>query len=399
MEKLYYQVPYIKTFDAAVVSCREGKNGYEVVLDRTGFYPEGGGQPADTGYLGDVRVLDVHEKQGEILHYTEAPLEEGGCVTGVIDWEQRYANMQQHTGEHLFSGLVHRRFGYDNVGFHMGSEEMTIDFNGPLTIGEAERLEQEANRLIYDNLPVRQLYPTEEELHNMEYRSKKELTGQVRIIEIPGGDTCACCGTHVEKTGEIGIIKVTGLINYKGGVRMTMRCGRQALLDYERKQNDVARISVLLSAKQDAIVEAVERLKQNDAEKEYLIQGLYRQLFEAKTEKLPSQNGSLLLFEEELSPVLIRTFCTMLCEQGKGEVIAVCSGEEDRYQYALGSQTQDMRVLSKELNAKLSGRGGGSASMARGTWMASKEAIIEVFEAYAKKTGEKPGDLERETRS
>lgn len=368
MEKLYDRVPYVKSFEARVVSCEEGKHGFEAVLDRTGFYPEGGGQPADTGMLGGQRVVDVHEKNGEILHYMDGPLAVGSQVTGEIDWERRYSNMQQHSGEHLLSGLIHRRYGYDNVGFHMGELEVTVDVNGPLTMEQLEELEREANGMVYENLPVNQLYPTEEELHTMEYRSKKELSGQIRIVEIPGCDTCACCGTHVERTGEIGIIKVLGMINYKGGVRLTMLCGMRALEDYGKKQSQVTRISNLLSARPGAIVEAVERLKQENADREYQMKQLYQQLFQVKTEKIPEQGGLLSVYEEGLPPALLRIYCTMLYEQKKGDVVLVCSGKDGRLQYALGSSREDMRLLSRELNSMLHGKGGGSAVMAQGTW-------------------------------
>ena len=240
MEKLYYRQPYVKAFEAVVTDCREGKNGrYQVMLDRTGFYPEGGGQPGDTGRLGPVKVLDVHEKAGEIIHETDGPLEAGTAVAGTIDWERRFGYMQNHSGEHIFSGLVHKKYGFDNVGFHMGSEEVTVDFNGVITAEELEEIETEVNRKIAENLPIRELYPAAGELEHMEYRSKKALTGQVRIIESPDSDVCACCGTHVMSTGEIGIFKITGAIHYKGGIRVSMLCGMDALKDYRKKQKTV----------------------------------------------------------------------------------------------------------------------------------------------------------------
>lgn len=373
--KLYYETPYVKTFHAAVLFCEQGPHGYEVILDRTGFYPEGGGQPGDTGFLDDAKILDVHEKQGRIIHYTDVPIEIGKQVYGGVDWDRRYANMQQHSGEHLLSGLIHNRYGYDNVGFHIGTDVVTVDFNGCMTMEQLEETEREANRIIYMNLPISQFYPTAEELHNLEYRSKKELTGQVRIVEIPGSDICACCGTHVERTGEIGIVKILGMTNYKGGVRVTMLCGMKAVLDYEKKQSQVIGISKLLSARQELIVEAVERMRQESAEKDYRINHLYQQLFQSKAKSLPQQGGILLVFEEGLMPVQLRIYCTMLCEQKRGDIVAVCSGEERRYQYALGSDSQDMRAVSKELNAALNGRGGGSARLAQGTFMASRQEI------------------------
>ena len=228
MNKLYYDSAYIKEFEAQVLSCQEGKKGWEITLSATAFYPEGGGQPADTGLLGNVRVTDVHEKDGQVVHYTDGPLPVGEMVRGVIDWDRRFQHMQEHSGEHLVSGLIHQRFGYDNVGFHMGTDEVTIDFNGVLEWGDLMAIEEKANGMIWENLEISAVYPEKDELDAMEYRSKKELTGAVRIVSIPGGDVCACCGTHVERTGEIGLVKFLSMIHYKGGVRISLLCGKRA---------------------------------------------------------------------------------------------------------------------------------------------------------------------------
>lgn len=380
MGKLYYSTPYVKQFKGTVQRCSEGKNGqFEVVLDKTAFYPEGGGQPSDMGTLGEANVLSVHEKEGEIVHYTDRPLKEGQAVTGILDWDRRYRNMQLHSGEHILSGLVNRKYGYDNVGFHMGSEEVTVDFNGVLSEEQLREIELEANQVVYDNVPVQVTYPDAEALHKLEYRSKKELNGQVRIVEIPGGDVCACCGTHVERTGEIGIIKTTGMINYKGGVRISMLCGKDALLDYERRLHQIRSISHLLSAKTDSLAEAVERLKKDSERKDGLLMQVYQQLFSAKTAAFPASDQPLLVFEQNLMPVQLRQLCTMLYEQGKGSVVAVCSEGDGKWQYAIGSSCMDMRKVSKWLNQRLNGRGGGSSLMAQGTWSASKQEIVETF--------------------
>lgn len=380
MEKLFYEDTYIKEFQAQVVSCQPGKKAmYEVVLDQTAFYPEGGGQPSDTGVLGGVKVLEVHEKDGRVVHYVDGPLEVGAVVKGELDWERRYSNMQHHSGEHLFSGLIHHHFGYDNVGFHMGQDEVTIDFNGPLTPEQVEEVEREANALIYDNVPVEITYPTAEELQKIDYRSKKELTGQVRIVEIPGGDVCACCGTHVRTTGEIGIIKITGLMNYKGGVRMSLLCGSRALKDYEKKQKLVTRISNLLSAKPDTIADAVEKLKADSGAKDARINQIYQKLFQFKVQVMPDSAEPLLVMEEDLNPVQLRQYCTILYEQGKGSVVLACSEEQGIWKYAIGSQVSDVRPISKKLNGLLHGRGGGSNLMAQGTFQAAREEIEAVW--------------------
>ena len=223
--KLYYADGYVREFDACVVSCRPEGERYRVVLDRTAFFPEGGGQYGDVGCLDGVQVTDTKEKGGIIFHETDTALEEGKCVHGILDWEVRFDRMQQHSGEHIVSGIVHRRFGYENVGFHLGDDYCTMDFNGPITKEELKEIEWEANRAVFENLDVLVTYPSKDELAQMEYRSKIEIDGQVRIVTIPGYDVCACCAPHVKKTGEIGLIKLVNRMNYKGGERITMLCG------------------------------------------------------------------------------------------------------------------------------------------------------------------------------
>lgn len=308
-------------------------------------------------------------------------MEEGVLAEGVIDWQKRYDNMQQHTGEHIFSGLVHKHFGYGNVGFHMGTDEVTVDFNGVLTQEQLDELEDEANQLIYDNVPVKVFYPSKEELEELDYRSKKELTGLVRIVEIPGGDICACCGTHVETTGEVGLIKLRTMINYKGGVRISMLCGRRALMDYRERLKDEIRISNLLSAKLALVPDAVEKMKNESQEKDLALGRLWQQLLEKKAESYPESTEVLAVFEEGLSPVQLRQLATMLYEKGKGKIVGVFSGNEDEqvYQYALGSSQADMRKLSKAMNGALNGRGGGSNLMAQGTFKAAESAIRETL--------------------
>ena len=219
-EKLFYENVYCKTFQAKVLSCAAGKHGFDVVLDKTAFYPEGGGQPGDTGYLADVRVTDTHEANGEIVHYCEKPLDVGSNVEGRIDWERRLSLMQLHSGEHILSGIVHRRFGYDNVGFHMGADMVTIDFSGMLTEEDLKRVEREANEAVWENREIKITFPSAQELEQIPYRSKKVLTGDVRIVTIENADICACCGTHVTRTGEIGLIKIFSCVKFHDGVRL-----------------------------------------------------------------------------------------------------------------------------------------------------------------------------------
>ena len=380
MNKLYYDSAYIKEFEAQVLSCQEGKKGWEITLSATAFYPEGGGQPADTGLLGNVRVTDVHEKDGQVVHYTDGPLPVGEMVRGVIDWDRRFQHMQEHSGEHLVSGLIHQRFGYDNVGFHMGTDEVTIDFNGVLEWGDLMAIEEKANGMIWENLEISAVYPEKDELDAMEYRSKKELTGAVRIVSIPGGDVCACCGTHVERTGEIGLVKFLSMIHYKGGVRISLLCGKRAVEDYERKRDQVQKISVLLSTRPGEISRAVEKLKDEEAKLQEKLVAAYDKLIASEVRDIKEGDGDIFILEPDFEAIQLRHLVNRLLEEKKGRtVLALGGAAEGSFLYVLGSRDGDMRQLSREFNGLLNGRGGGSAQMAQGTFFATKDQLQAIL--------------------
>ena len=241
--RLYDKDVDMLDFSAVVKTCAQRENGYVVTLDQTAFFPEGGGQGADHGTLGGVQVLDAHDVHGEVEHLVSAPLTIGSEVRGHVDAARRLDMMQQHSGEHMFSGLVHGLFGYDNVGFHIGTEAVTMDFNGTLTEEDVRRVELLANQAVWRDQPVEAFVPDRETLANIEYRSKKEIDGDVRIVRIEGVDTCACCGTHVHTTGAVGQIKVVGVQKYKSGVRVSILCGRRALA-YENAMLDQAKAAI-----------------------------------------------------------------------------------------------------------------------------------------------------------
>lgn len=376
-QKLFYENMYLQNFSATVTSCEQVREHWHITLDATAFYPEGGGQPGDTGYLGSVRVLDTHSQGDEIIHIAEGPVEPGEKIEGKIDWEPRFSRMQHHTGEHIVSGLIHRLYGYDNVGFHMGHDAVTLDLSGELSGADLEKVERLANEAVWKNLPVEISYPSPEALAALEYRSKKELSGAVRIVTVPEYDICACCGTHVQKTGEIGFIKLVNFQRYKGGVRIWMLCGGEALEDYTRKNKDVFAVSALLSAKPHEITEALERLlKERDGLK--LDLGLLQdRLFEYKAAAI--QPGDFTIqFEENLSPNELRKYCLALCE--RCETAAVFSGEGLSWKYAIGSKKQDVRILGKAFNAAFSGKGGGKAGLIQGSATGDPEAIKQFFQ-------------------
>ena len=371
-EKLFYNDVRKAEFEATVVSCVKNKDRYEVVLDGTYFYPEGGGQPADHGKIDDANVFDVHDKDNEVVHYCDKEVECGNKVKAWVDMERRHRLMQQHSGEHIVSGLIHKHFGYDNVGFHMGSDCITIDFNGPLTADDLKLVEKEANEAIYRNFDTNIFYPSPEELEKLEYRSKKALEGDVRIVNFKDCDTCACCGLHVVKSGEIGIIKITGSQNYKGGTRVTMLAGKQAREDYAVKDSIVHGISNLLSAKPYETKEAVERLmKERNEIKEQLV-AAKKQIFELKRDSLKEDETCAVFFEENMEPFELRLFTEMLLE--KVPSAAVFSGnDEEGYKYAVGSTKTDMSAFIKEANKALGGRGGGRGNIMQGAFTASRD--------------------------
>lgn len=374
-EKLFYQDSHLKEFQAKVLACEDMDDGYKVVLDQTAFFPEGGGQYADTGYLDDVEVLDVHEKEDIIYHTTKSPLGVGTVVTGRIRWDERFEKMQQHTGEHIVSGLVHARFGYENVGFHLGADYCTMDFNGPITREELKEIEWEANRAIFQNLDIQVTYPSKEELKNLKYRSKIEIEGQVRIVTVPGYDVCACCAPHVDKTGEIGLIKLVNMVNYKGGERITMLCGIRALRDYEKKDENTKAISALLCAKEYEIADAVGHLKEEQNRLKGKLASLQQRLLAYRAAEIPLESDVISVFDSELSGNAPRELMNLVLDRGV-KVCAVFAGNNmEGYRYVIGSRTEDVRQFSKRLNAVFEGRGGGKPEMVQGSLKGEEEAI------------------------
>ena len=373
--KLFYEDSFISEFEASVLSCEPWKDGYKAGLDRTAFFPEGGGQYGDTGWLNGIEVTDTQEKDGKIFHFLAEPLKAGETVSGRLDWEARFGRMQQHSGEHIVSGIVHRRFGYDNVGFHLGADYCTMDFNGPITNGELEEIEREANRVVCSDLAVHVLYPAKEELGRMEYRSKIEIEGQVRMIEIPGVDRCACCAPHVARTGQIGLIKFTDMTNYKGGERIRMLCGFRALSDYRSKQGSVRMISRLLCEQEGKIGEAVNRLKEDNTALKGEIARLQRQILGYKAEKADDSGEIVWVFDGDLAGDGPRELMNLLLEQG-AEIGAVFSGtDETGYRYVIGSRSRDVRPLNQRLKERFGARGGGKPEMVQGSLAGSGDQI------------------------
>lgn len=374
-KKLYYENSYQKKFTATVTDCETIIDGYRICLDQTAFFPEGGGQTGDSGLLDNCEVFNTREKDGLIWHYTKAPLEPGTTVTGQIDWAKRFDRMQQHTGEHIVSGLVHKHFHYNNVGFHLGETEVTLDFDGPITKEELREIEQEANQALWSNLSIEIIYPSKETLKTLNYRSKIEIQGQVRIVTIPGIDVCACCAPHVAHTGEIGLIKLTNVQSHRGGVRIHLLAGMRALADYEEKEDNVKAISVLLSAKEEDAAKAVEHLKQENFNHIGQILQLQKTLIEQKAAKVPEGTKDIAFFEAALDANTAREFVNLLTKRCTGIACVFIGTDTVGYRYILGSSQEDVRPLCKKLNEAFQGKGGGKPEMVQGSLQGTKQAI------------------------
>ena len=376
--KLYYEDCHLTVFSATVVACEKVENGWEVTLDATAFYPEGGGQACDLGRLGGNAVLDVRERGDEIVHLCDGALDVGATVEGAIDYARRFDLMQQHTGEHIVSGIIYRRFGYHNKGFHIGEHTIQIDFDGVISAEDLVSIEREANGALWQNIPVRCWYPSEEELPNVFYRTKKALPWPVRIVEVPGFDSCACCGTHVALTGEVGLVKLFSVVGLRGGSRIEMACGGRALelLNLAYDQNRL--VSQAFSAKIFETGMAAERMNEALTTEKYRVAGLWRRLFGGIAAGY-KDCGDVLHFEEGLEPVLVRELADNIAGACDGRAAVFSGDDENGYSYCLAIREGDLRQFGKEMNAVLNGRGGGKPNFLQGSVRATQEEIRKFF--------------------
>ncbi|MGM9548631.1 MAG: alanyl-tRNA editing protein [Faecousia sp.] len=378
--KLYYEDSHLSRFSATVLSCEQGKNGWEVILTATAFYPEGGGQAGDTGSLSGVRVLDTRERGELVAHLCDKPLTVGSEVEGVVDYEPRFLRMQQHSGEHIVSGIVNRRYGYHNTGFHMGAEAITIDFDGIIPAQALPDIEAEANRAVWQNLPVKCWYPSSEELPHVIYRTKRELPWPVRIVEIPGFDRCACCGTHVAATGEIGLIKLLSVVGFRGGTRMEMACGKQALDILNAAFDQNRQVSQAFSAQMMQTGDAARRMNDLIAQQKYRIAGLERRIFGGIADSYVNF-GNVLHFEDGLDSDAVRELADAIAGNCGG-IAAVFSGsDETGYAYCLVTRQGDLRPFGREMTGTLRGRGGGKPTFQQGRVQAARTEIERFFAA------------------
>ena len=378
--RLFDHEPYGTSFEAAVISCRETEGGYEVVLDKTLFFPEEGGQAADTGMLGGALVTKVYEKEGIIYHVVDNPLAEDSLVSGKIDFAARFRKMQNHTGEHIVSGLIYKKFGFNNVGFHLGAEDMTADFDGELNAEQIKYIEELANKVVFECHSVKGYYPDAETLKSLEYRSKLDLTENVRIVEIEGVDTCACCAPHVKRTGEIGIVKIISAQKFHQGTRLQMLCGKRAYgyLAAVYRQNQ--QVSQAFSAKPLETAAAAARMNEALNAEKFRAGGLEKRVFACIAESYANR-GDTLRFEPGLSSAGVRDLADAIAAVCGGTA-AVFSGEDGAYQVCLVNKGGDVKALGTAMNKALNGRGGGKPGYFQGSVKAARGEIENFLAAW-----------------
>lgn len=385
-KKLYDLDAYQSEFDAVVLSCEaktEGeKTEYQVILDQTLFFPEEGGQSPDKGMLGKANVLDVQINKDVITHTLDAPLEAGASVHGQLDWKHRFSNMQQHSGEHIFSGTVNRLYGFHNVGFHLSDNIVTMDFDGVLTEEDVKRVETLVNEAIVKNLPVTVSYPTKEELEHLEYRSKIEIEGQVRIVTIGDVDVCACCAPHVRYTGEIGMLKVMSLANYKGGVRLSILCGFRALEAFREKNSIINALTNSLTSSQEVLPDRVEKLKAENQDYKYRLAQAKQKLLELKIEEIPAEQKNVVLFTQDIENFIMRNAVNRLTASHQGVCGIFVGTEEDGYSFIIGSAGEDCTKVATLLREKTGAKCGGSKQMIQGSVKAAEALLKELVTEY-----------------
>ena len=377
-EKLYYSDAYIKEFEATVLESYADGQRYVAILDRTAFFPEEGGQSADTGYIGDSRVTDVKEKNGVIRHFTDMPLTVGEKYNCRIDFADRFEKMQCHTAEHIISGAIKKLHGLDNVGFHLGATEVTMDVNGYLTRAELDEIELIANRAVFDNVPVRTSFPSSDELSGMSYRSKLDLTENVRIVEVEGYDLCACCAPHVAYTGEIGLIKILDFEKHRGGIRINIAAGYRALRDYREKYCNVLKMSALFSEPQATVSTAAESFLSSYEELKAKLKatGLNNARLEARS--FSATATSAVCYLPDMNMDELREFVNLTKSKVGGILVALC-GREGDYKYVMTSERVDLGPIYKKINAELSGRGGGRDNMIQGSFATDLDTVTRYF--------------------
>ena len=376
--KLYYEDCMMAQFRATVISCEAVTDGYEVMLNATAFYPEGGGQACDIGILGGAQVLDVQERGEAVIHLCDRPLTVGDAVEGSIDWNWRFDLMQQHTGEHIISGIVHRRYGYHNTGFHVGSEVLTVDFDGVIPAADLAEIEREANEALWQNVPLKCWIPDPQELETVFYRSKRAIPWPVRIVQVPDWDSCACCGIHVATTGQVGLVKIFSAMGFRGGTRMEMACGSSALKLLNEAYEQNRQVSQAFSARIGETGAAARRMNEVESQLKYRIMGLEKRIFSDIAAGCAGK-GDVVRFEEDLDNTAVRDLADAIADTCGGTAAVFSGSDEAGYAFCLVTRTGDLRQQVKDMTKALNGRGGGKPICQQGRVQASKAEIESFF--------------------
>lgn len=373
--KLYDKSAYLAGFSATVLSCVPAEGGFALLLDKTAFFPEEGGQPCDMGTIENAAVLYVNETEGVITHIVDKPFKVGETVNGKIDFNRRFDFMQNHSGEHIVSGIIKKKYGFDNVSFHLNENLATVDFNGILTREMLNEVELAAARAVFENREITAYYPTGKELETLNYRSKKEINGDIRIVDIKGVDICACCAPHVSRTGEIGLIKLLDTTKMRGGTRVVLKCGRYALLDYENKAENISCISEMLSAKQETAAEAVVNLiKKSDYIKQQNNEYVKRLIA-----SIVKTSSEIRTFYEKDFDIKQLQMLTDGLHKTYGGVRAAFSGENDNLNFAICGGEAELKSVFTEFRSAFNVRGGGRGEMVQGSVLAPLEEVIRFF--------------------
>ena len=377
--KLYDNDSYATEFDAVILSCEKCDDNYKTVLDQTLFFPEEGGQCADKGQIDGIDIIHVEILGDTIYHYSKIPFETGKNIHGKIDFKLRFRNMQNHSGEHIICGIAHKLFGYENVGFHLGENYVTMDLDGELSFDDIKKIEYLANEAVIKNMPVICTYPEEDELLTMNFRAKGNIEEKVRVVTIGDVDSCACCAPHVRFTGEIGIIKILDSMRHRGGMRLNILCGFDALADYEKRYQSSVEISNLLSVKQEEIVSGVQKLMSDMNTLKALLDEKTRQLAKYIADTIDDTQDNICLFCDDLSSEYLRFVANDVKKKTSTFAVVLSGNDTDGYNYVIATNGQDVSAIVKEANSVLSGRGGGRDTMASGIFLCSKEKIQEYF--------------------
>ena len=376
-DKLYYKDAYIKEFYATVISCERCDGGYDVVLDKTAFFPEEGGQSSDDGCIGSSRVIHVYERDGVVHHITDSDISEK-LTFCKLDFAKRLEKMQCHTAEHILCGIIYNIFGYDNVGFHLGDDVVTFDVSGYLSREDIERVEVLANEAVFDNLPITTSFPNTSELNGIFYRAKLDLKTGVRIVKIGDIDSCACCAPHVSTTAEVGLIKILDFMKHRGGMRITMVAGRRAFSEFCIQHSNIKRISALLSEPPHTTADMLEKYIADTESMKLSMKKTRERLATLYAATLSPREGNLVMKFDDFSIDDLRSFANGAIGKCQGILVAV-SGNDGDYKYVISSPDEIPREQTAKINAALSGKGGGRGNMIQGSFASSYEAILEYF--------------------